>query len=218
MSYAYLLKYIVIGDTGVGKSSLIMQFTQEVFRDKHDITVGVEFGAKVIKINGQSVKLQIWDTAGQEDFRSIVRSYYRSTAGALVVYDITRRDTFKHITRWVEEATNNGNSTLTFMLIGNKSDLESQREVTYEEGLQLAKEHNMLFIETSAKTKHNVEQTFCQTAVNILDKVKNGEIEATANGSSGVKLGEVQKQDNIILDSNSAKQNNNGNKKKKNCC
>ncbi|KAL4482537.1 hypothetical protein ABPG72_005780 [Tetrahymena utriculariae] len=128
------------------------------------------------------------------------------------------RDTFKHITRWVEEATNNGNSTLTFMLIGNKSDLESQREVTYEEGQQLAKEHNMLFIETSAKTKHNVEQTFCQTAVTILDKVKNGEIEATANGSSGVKLGEVQKQDNIILDSNRAKQNNNGNKKKKNCC
>jgi hypothetical protein len=92
MSYAYLFKYIIIGDTGVGKSCLLLQFTDKRFQPVHDLTIGVEFGARMISIDGKQIKLQIWDTAGQESFRSITRSYYRGAAGALLVYDITRRE------------------------------------------------------------------------------------------------------------------------------
>mmetsp|Transcript_8362 Transcript_8362/g.10203 ORF Transcript_8362/g.10203 Transcript_8362/m.10203 type:complete len:128 (+) Transcript_8362:118-501(+) len=127
MSYAYLFKYIIIGDTGVGKSCLLLQFTDKRFRQQHDLTIGVEFGARTIQIMQKNVKLQIWDTAGQESFKSITRSYYRGAAGALLVYDITRRDTFTHLTRWLEEVKQNGNPDMAIMLIGNKSDLDARR-------------------------------------------------------------------------------------------
>mmetsp|Transcript_39676 Transcript_39676/g.35416 ORF Transcript_39676/g.35416 Transcript_39676/m.35416 type:complete len:106 (+) Transcript_39676:85-402(+) len=104
MSYSYLFKYIIIGDTGVGKSCLLLQFIDKRFRQKHEVTIGVEFGARMINVDGKNIKLQIWDTAGQESFRSITRSYYRAAAGALLVYDITRRETFTHLTRWLDEA------------------------------------------------------------------------------------------------------------------
>ncbi|EWM23199.1 ras-related protein rab-2b, partial [Nannochloropsis gaditana] len=104
MSYAYLFKSIVIGDSGVGKSCLLLQFTDRRFVQVHDLTIGVEFGARLVHIDGKAIKLQIWDTAGQESFRSITRSYYRGAAGALLVYDITRRETFNHLARWLEEA------------------------------------------------------------------------------------------------------------------
>ena len=97
MSYSYLFKYIIIGDTGVGKSCLLLQFTDKRFRHDHDLTIGVEFGSRMLRLEDKEIKLQIWDTAGQESFRSITRSYYRGAAGALLVYDITRRDTFSHL-------------------------------------------------------------------------------------------------------------------------
>ena len=157
MSYAYLFKYIIIGDTGVGqcacdeqaelariqpllillpaagaycasvclllcagKSCLLLQFTDKRFQPVHDLTIGVEFGARMVTIDQRQIKLQIWDTAGQESFRSITRSYYRGAAGALLVYDITRRETFNHLTRWLEEARQNANQSMVIMLIGNK--------------------------------------------------------------------------------------------------
>merc|ERR1712241_600350 len=133
MSYAYLFKYIIIGDTGVGKSCLLLQFTDKRFQPVHDLTIGVEFGARMITIDGKQIKLQIWDTAGQESFRSITRSYYRGAAGALLVYDITRRETFQHLSRWLEEARQHSNSNMVIMLIGNKSDLEVKVEVGLED-------------------------------------------------------------------------------------
>nr|XP_045254238.1 ras-related protein Rab-2A isoform X1 [Macaca fascicularis] len=160
MAYAYLFKYIIIGDTGVGKSCLLLQFTDKRFQPVHDLTIGVEFGARMITIDGKQIKLQIWDTAGQESFRSITRSYYRGAAGALLVYDITRRDTFNHLTTWLEDARQHSNSNMVIMLIGNKSDLESRREVKKEEGEAFAREHGLIFMETSAKTASNVEEAF----------------------------------------------------------
>lgn len=142
---------------GVGKSCLLLQFTDKRFQPVHDLTIGVEFGARMINIENKQIKLQIWDTAGQESFRSITRSYYRGAAGALLVYDITRRDTFNHLTRWLEEARQNSNSNMAIMLIGNKSDLEHRRAVSYKEGEQFAKENGLIFLETSAKTAANVE-------------------------------------------------------------
>jgi len=170
MSYAYLFKYIIIGDTGAGKSCLLLQFTDHRFQPVHDLTIGVEFGARMVTIDNRQIKLQIWDTAGQESFRSITRSYYRGAAGALLVYDITRRDTFAHLTRWLEEARQNGNENMTIMLIGNKCDLEHRRQVSIEEGKKFAEENGLMFLETSAKTAHNVEEAFVKPAQQIIKK------------------------------------------------
>lgn len=188
MSYAYLFKYIIIGDTGVGKSCLLLQFTDKRFQPVHDLTIGVEFGARMINIDGKQIKLQIWDTAGQESFRSITRSYYRGAAGALLVYDITRRETFNHLASWLEDARQHANPNMTIMLIGNKSDLTHRRAVTTEEGEQFAKEHGLIFLETSARTAHNVEDAFINTAREIYRKIQDGVFDVS-NESYGIKVG-----------------------------
>lgn len=188
MSYAYLFKYIIIGDTGVGKSCLLLQFTDKRFQPVHDLTIGVEFGARLIPIDNKQIKLQIWDTAGQESFRSITRSYYRDAAGALLVYDITRRESFNHLSRWLEEARQNGNPNMTIMLIGNKSDLEHRRAVSSKEGEAFAQEHNLIFLETSAKSAANVELAFINTAEKVYEKIKSGAYDPSREGN-GVKLG-----------------------------
>lgn len=147
----------------------------------------------MITIDGKQIKLQIWDTAGQEAFRSITRSYYRGAAGALLVYDITRRETFNHLTTWLEDARQHSNSNMVIMLIGNKrwvsffsahtgvdlmfsifSDLDSRREVKKEEGEAFAREHGLVFMETSARTAANVEEAFINTAKEIYEKIQEG--------------------------------------------
>lgn len=188
MSYSYLFKYIIIGDTGVGKSCLLLQFTDKRFQPVHDLTIGVEFGARMINIEDQVIKLQIWDTAGQESFRSITRSYYRGAAGALLVYDITRRETFSHLTSWLKDAREHSNKDLTIMLIGNKLDLATRRAVSYEEGAQFARDNGLIFMETSAKDNENVEEAFVDTAKRIYEKIQQGVFDPT-NESSGVKVG-----------------------------
>jgi len=188
MSYAYLFKYIIIGDTGVGKSCLLLQFTDKRFQPVHDLTIGVEFGARMINVEDKLVKLQIWDTAGQESFRSITRSYYRGAAGALLVYDITRRDTFQHLSRWLEEARQHSQSNMVIMLIGNKNDLEHRRAVSTEEGKAFADANGLIFMETSAKTAYNVEQAFINTAEKIHEQILSGAIDVS-NESHGIKVG-----------------------------
>eukprot|EP01108_Squamamoeba_japonica_P003492 TRINITY_DN2834_c0_g2_i1.p1 TRINITY_DN2834_c0_g2~~TRINITY_DN2834_c0_g2_i1.p1 ORF type:complete len:219 (-),score=75.83 TRINITY_DN2834_c0_g2_i1:73-729(-) len=186
--YQYLFKYIIIGDTGCGKSCLLLQFTDKRFQPVHDLTIGVEFGARLVNIDGQQIKLQIWDTAGQESFRSITRSYYRGAAGALLVYDITRRETFNHLQTWLEDARQHANPEMTIILIGNKVDLEHRRAVSFEEGEKFAKEHGLMFLETSAKTAANVEEAFVQTARQIHEKIANGTFDVS-NEAHGIKLG-----------------------------
>ncbi|KAL3508934.1 hypothetical protein ACH5RR_028335 [Cinchona calisaya] len=188
MSYAYLFKYIIIGDTGVGKSCLLLQFTDKRFQPVHDLTIGVEFGARMITIDNKPIKLQIWDTAGQESFRSITRSYYRGAAGALLVYDITRRETFNHLASWLEDARQHANANMTIMMIGNKCDLSHRRAVSTEEGEQFAKEHGLIFMECSAKTAQNVEEAFISTAATIYKKIQEGVFDVS-NESYGIKVG-----------------------------
>ena len=175
--------------SGVGKSCLLLQFTDKRFQPVHDLTIGVEFGARMVNLEGDKlVKLQIWDTAGQESFRSITRSYYRGAAGALLVYDITRRDTFQHLSRWLEEARQHAQSNMVIMLIGNKNDLEHRRAVSTEEGKAFAEANGLIFLETSAKTAYNVESAFINTAENIHGKIVSGEIDVS-NESHGIKVG-----------------------------
>jgi len=176
LPYKYLFKYIIVGDTAVGKSCMLLQFTDKRFQPIHDLTIGVEFGSRTVTIENNPVKLQIWDTAGQEKFRSITRSYYRGTTGALLVYDITRRDTFEHLAEWLEDCRKYSNSNITIMLVGNKADLEEKRVVSKEEGENFAKLHNLLFLEVSAKSNLNVDDAFIKTAENIHKKAEQGEL------------------------------------------
>lgn len=167
---------------------MLLQFTDKRFQPVHDLTIGVEFGARMIQIDGKAIKLQIWDTAGQESFRSITRSYYRGAAGALLVYDITRRETFDHLASWLEDARTHANPNMTIMLVGNKSDLAHRRQVSREEGEQFAKENGLIFIETSAKTPSNVDEAFTHTARAIADKIAVGAFDVH-NESYGIKVG-----------------------------
>ncbi|KAF0989486.1 hypothetical protein HZS_3431 [Henneguya salminicola] len=188
MSFSYLFKYIVIGDTGVGKSCLLLQFTDKRFQPVHDLTIGVEFGSRVINIDNKDIKLQIWDTAGQESFRSITRSYYRGAAGALLVYDITRRETFSHLVTWLDDVRQHASPNIVIMLIGNKCDLEDKREVKREEGEAFSREYGLIFMETSAKAATNVEDSFIGMAKEINKKIMDGMID-TSSDTCGVKLG-----------------------------
>lgn len=126
--------------------------------------------------------------AGQEAFRSITRSYYRGAAGALLVYDITRRETFSHLTTWLEDARQHSNSSMVIMLIGNKCDLDARREVKREEGEAFAREHGLIFMETSAKTAANVEEAFINTAKEIYEKIQEGVFDIN-NEANGIKIG-----------------------------
>ncbi|XP_018653996.1 putative rab-2,4,14 [Schistosoma mansoni] len=191
MSYAYLFKYIIIGDTAVGKSCLLLQFTDQRFQPVYDLTIGVEFGARMVNIGDKQIKLQVWDTAGQESFRSITRSYYRGAAGALLVYDVTRRDTFNHLASWLQDARQHASPNMVITLVGNKCDLDARREVKQEEAEAFARENNLLFVETSAKTGVNVEQAFATTARAIYERLQLGLLDIN-NDANGIKLGPQQ--------------------------
>jgi len=170
--YDYLFKFIIIGDEAVGKTCLLLQFTDKRYRTTHQVTVGVEFGSKTIEVGGKHIKLQCWDTAGQDRFRSIVRSYYRGAAGALLVYDITRRESFEHVSTWLAEARNHADAELVLTLVGNKCDRSADRQVPYEEGHAFAMQNGLSFVETSAVTGHMVDNAFQITAGEVDKKNK----------------------------------------------
>ena len=153
----YIFKYIIVGNPSVGKSCLLERFLNNKYSNEYNLTVGVEFGAKTIKLqNGSAIKLQIWDTAGQENFKSITRGYYRSAAVAIIVFDISDRQSFLDIETWLKECKINGNQQMTLVLVGNKSDLENQRQVSYEQGKKFSEDNGMVYFETSAKISTNV--------------------------------------------------------------
>ena len=158
--YDYLFKLLLIGNSSVGKSSLLVRFVDDVWEENFVPTIGVDFKLKTLDVNGKKVKLQIWDTAGQERFKNITASYYRGGNGVLVVYDITDRDSFTNLTSWLIEIEKNANKNVFKLLIGNKNDLESERKVTTEEGKEFADSNGMKFIETSAKTADKVYEAF----------------------------------------------------------
>jgi len=152
-----------------------------------DLTIGVEFGAKTISIDNKQIKLQIWDTAGQETFRSITRSYYREAAVALLVYDVTRRETFTHLKDWLAETRQNANSSIEIVLVGNKIDLKP-RQVSTEEGQKFAAENKLHYIEASAKTAENVKNVFQEGAKTIYENLKAGRYDLK-NDVNGIKVG-----------------------------
>ena len=158
--YDYLFKLLLIGNSSVGKSSLLFRFVENVWDDSFVPTIGVDFKLKTLEVNGKKVKLQIWDTVGQERFKNITASYYRGGNGVLVVYDITERESFDNLTSWLIEIEKNANKNVYKLLIGNKCDLEDKRKVTYQEGKDFAESNGMKFIETSAKDNTKVQEAF----------------------------------------------------------
>ncbi|XP_069811681.1 ras-related protein Rab-4A isoform X3 [Dendropsophus ebraccatus] len=140
----FLFKFLVIGNAGTGKSCLLHQFIEKKFKEDSNHTIGVEFGSKIINVGGKYVKLQIWDTAGQERFRSVTRSYYRGAAGALLVYDITSRETYNALTNWLTDARMLASQNIVIILCGNKKDLDADREVTFLEASRFAQENGEL--------------------------------------------------------------------------
>ncbi|CAG9311761.1 unnamed protein product [Blepharisma stoltei] len=193
MSYTYQFKFIIIGDTGVGKSCLMLSFIDNRFRDDHDVTIGVEFGSKIIDIENTKVNLQIWDTAGSECFKSITRSYYRSAAGALLVYDITKQDSFKNVAEWLGEARTYGHPNMVTMLIGNKIDISEERAISIEDGKTFAKENDLLFTEASAKTGEGVDQAFTELSRVICERIEEGIIDVKIQSLGITIRGEIKK-------------------------
>jgi small GTP-binding protein len=173
--YSHLFKYIIVGDTGCGKSCILLRFIDRRFIPAHELTIGIEFGCKILNIpdTDTNVKLQIWDTAGQEAFKSITRSYYRGAAVALIVYDITHYHTFKRVETWLQEIKEMNDGRTLMVIVGNKSDIEHRREVTKEAGETLAEKYNCLFYECSAKNDINIKELFEDTAKKVHDRVIN---------------------------------------------
>jgi len=156
----YLFKIVIIGDSSVGKSNLLVRFTRNEFHEKSKATIGVDFGTKSIEISGKIVTAQCWDTAGQERFRAVTSGYYRGAVGAMIVYDITSKVTFKNVTRWLNELREMADPDILIMMVGNKCDLEQQREVPTKEAELFAEANKISFLETSALSGSNVNQAF----------------------------------------------------------
>mmetsp|Transcript_3589 Transcript_3589/g.10502 ORF Transcript_3589/g.10502 Transcript_3589/m.10502 type:complete len:213 (+) Transcript_3589:94-732(+) len=153
-------KVVFLGDEAAGKTSLVRRYMYDTFEESIQATIGMDFQSKTVYLEDRTLRLQLWDTAGQERFRSLIPSYIRDAAAAVVVYDITRRKSFDGIRRWVEEVRNERGESALIALVGNKSDLSPQREVKEDEGRQLAKELGILFAETSAKLGNGVKELF----------------------------------------------------------
>ena len=166
----------------------MLRYTHGQFKPEYQLTIGVEFGAKNVQIRNKTYRIQIWDTAGQENFRSITRAYYKNSVCALVVYDISSRDSFNNVSTWIEDCKNQSPKTIFMILVGNKSDLNDRRQVNSEEGQELAEKYGMLFFETSAKSGENVEEVFVKSADEIARKIDQGYYDLE-NDTCGIKQG-----------------------------
>mmetsp|Transcript_100628 Transcript_100628/g.197519 ORF Transcript_100628/g.197519 Transcript_100628/m.197519 type:complete len:205 (+) Transcript_100628:54-668(+) len=161
------VKVVLLGDSGVGKSSLVLRFVTNNFKPYSESTIGASFMSKMITVASKQIKFQIWDTAGQEKYHSLAPMYYRGAAAAIIVYDITRSTSFKTLKHWVEELKSKGPKDIAIAIAGNKSDLENMREVDREMVLSYAEEIGALFLETSAKDDTNVQDIFVKLSYRL---------------------------------------------------
>ena len=168
--YDMIFKIVLIGDSAVGKTNILSKYLTDQFDPESKSTVGVEFGTKNFKVDNNIVKVQIWDTAGQERYRSITNAYYKGAKGALVAYDITNKNSFENLDRWISDLKTNGDDNISIILLGNKTDLEDKRVITTVEGKNKAEFYKCFFLETSALNGSNIEKAFNEL---IMDVYKN---------------------------------------------
>ena len=195
--YDFLMKLILVGDSGVGKTNILSKYLKNNFDPDSKATVGVEFGTKNIEIDNKKIKVQIWDTAGQERYKSITSTYYKGAKGAFIVYDITRKSTFDNIDKWIGDLKNNGDENMIVYLVGNKSDLNDMREVRKDEAMTKSEKYNIAFSETSALYGDNIHKIF----QDLMEKVyinfyRNTNINKDKEINKGVDLNEESKENN----------------------
>ena len=208
--YDFLMKLILVGDSGVGKTNILSKYLKNDFDPDSKATVGVEFGTKNIEIDNKRIKVQIWDTAGQERYKSITSTYYKGAKGAFIVYDITRKSTFDNIDKWIGDLKNNGDENMIVYLVGNKSDLNDMREVRKDEAMTKSEKFNIAFSETSALYGDNIHKIF----QDLMEKVyinfyRNVNINREKEINKGVDLNE---------ESNEKNNNQNNQKSERKCC
>lgn len=187
--YDYLFKCLIIGDSGIGKSSIVTRFVDNMFIDSYITTIGVDFKIKTLNINDKNVKLQIWDTAGQERFRTITTSYYRGAHIILLCYDITDRNSFNNLVLWLNEIKKYGSESVIIILCGTKLDMEEKRTVLVEEAQNFADTNNIKYIEISSKNDINIFTMFNTV---ILDKILKNDILTIKNDQIKCKLNNYQ--------------------------
>jgi len=166
-SYDFLIKLLLIGDSGVGKSCLLLRFSDDQFTQSFITTIGIDFKIKTIELDGKRIKLQIWDTAGQERFRTITTAYYRGAMGILLIYDVTDEHSFNNIRNWIRNIEQHAAANVNRVLIGNKADMTADKKVETSRGQTLADEYGIKFFEASAKTNLNVVEAFTSIAIDI---------------------------------------------------
>ncbi|KAK4481723.1 hypothetical protein RD792_012632 [Penstemon davidsonii] len=179
----YVFKVVLIGDSAVGKSQLLARFARNEFSLESKATIGVEFQTKTLLIDHKTVKAQIWDTAGQERYRAVTSAYYRGAVGAMLVYDMTKRQSFDHMARWLEELRGHADKNIVIMLIGNKCDLGTLRAVPTEDAQEFAERENLYFMETSALGATNVESAFLTVLSEIYRLISKKNLAANDQGS-----------------------------------
>jgi len=173
-TYDLLFKLLLIGDSGVGKTCILFRFSDDAFNTTFISTIGIDFKIKTIELKGKKIKLQIWDTAGQERFHTITTSYYRGAMGIMLVYDITNQKSFENIAKWLRNIDEHANEDVEKMILGNKCDMDESRQISFDKGQQIAREHGIKFMETSAKNNINIERAFHELAEAILTKTPGG--------------------------------------------
>ena len=208
--YDFLMKLILVGDSGVGKTNILSKYLKNDFDPDSKATVGVEFGTKNIEIDNKRIKVQIWDTAGQERYKSITSTYYKGAKGAFIVYDITRKSSFDNIDKWIGDLKNNGDENMIVYLVGNKSDLNDMREVRKDEAMTKSEKFNIAFSETSALYGDNIHKIF----QDLMEKVyinfyRNVNTNREKEINKGVDLNE---------ESNEKNNNQNNQESERKCC
>ncbi len=171
----YIFKILIIGDSSVGKSNLLLRFSDNIFHDTFLPTIGVDFKIRNVTVGDKSIKLNIWDTAGQERFKTITAAYYKGAHGIILVYDITDRDTFNNITSWLGEIRKHAGPNVVRLLVGNKCDLDSDRKVSQREAKEFAESQGMTYIETSAKARINVDEAFMTLTKQVYEALPDNE-------------------------------------------
>ena len=199
--YEYIFKIILIGSSGVGKSSLLQRYIQKAFNESYASTIGVDFFMKSINIGEKSIKLQLWDTAGTEKFRSITTGYYRGADAAFVVFDLSSKNSYNAVGEWIENyyKYKNPDSEKNVVLIGNKVDLVDKREVTKEEAENYVKANNIFYFETSAKEGDNVEECFNFIAKKLLEQFENKKDNEEDKKKDVIKNDQLKKDSVVII-------------------
>ena len=198
MSADYIIKLLTLGETEVGKTSIVLRYSEDKFNYNKIATIGIDFKIKIIRKGNEKIKVSIYDTAGQERFQNIVKHYYKGANGVLLIYDITKRDTFKKLDFWIEDLKENADNidNLFIYLIGNKNDMEEKREVSFQEATDFAKDKKLPYIEVSAKTGNNIKKLFDEVIKGAMTKMLTNENKENSVNES-IRLSFLDKEEKI---------------------